>query len=114
MYAFGLGSTSPQVSAGQATPSPAPTANGQFTVSFSYTGAALSLRGSHFPVANPAFVGLTPGQVGLYQVNFVIQPPMGVPSACDGPDQANLRVTLFSNQSPSFDTARICVQVPPQ
>ncbi len=110
MYAFGLGATSPTVPAGQPAPSPAPVATGQFSLSFAYTGTlASSSQTNPAPISKPVFVGLSPGEVGLYQVNFVVQQAGGVVSGCDGNDQANLRVILSTSLSPSFDTARVCV-----
>jgi hypothetical protein len=110
MYALGLGATSPAVPAGQPTPSPAPVAIGEFNLSFAYSGGLTSSsQSSPFLMPNPVFVGLAPGEVGLYQVNFTVQPPNGSISSCDGVDEANLRIVLSSNSPPSFHTARICV-----
>ena len=108
MYAFGLGATSPTITAGQPAPVPAPTANGNFGISFAYSGEGVpSLQEKPIQGLNPVFVGLTPGQVGLYQVNFIVEPPAAPPMDCSGPDQANLSVQLFT--AASVATARICV-----
>jgi uncharacterized protein (TIGR03437 family) len=112
MYAFGLGGTKPAVPAGSPAPNPAALAVGNFSVAFAYTGApALAPQTGSVLVPNPTFVGLAPGQVGLYQVNFTLPPPNGPISGCDHAGDANLRIVLSSDQSPSFDTARICVAV---
>ena len=108
MYAFGLGATSPTITAGQPAPVPAPTANGNFGISFAYSGEGVpSLQERPSLTPNPVFVGLTPGQVGLYQVNFIVESPAAPPMDCSGPDQANLSAQLFT--SGSIATARICV-----
>jgi hypothetical protein len=70
---------------------------------------ALSSQTGSFLAPNPIFVGLAPCQVGLYQVNFTVPPPNGAISGCDHAGDANLRIVLSSDQSPSFDTARICI-----
>ena len=109
MYAFGLGPTSPAIPAGQPAPVPAPTVIGNdFGITFAYSGEGVpSLQERPIQASNPLFVGLTPGQVGLYQVNFIVEPPAATPTDCSGPDQANLSVQLFT--SASIATARICV-----
>jgi uncharacterized protein (TIGR03437 family) len=110
MYAFGLGATSSMVAAGVPSPTPALKVLGHFAVTFAYSGGTVPApKGSPFQAPNPVFVGLTPGQVGLYQVNFIVQAPAGPIADCTGPDQANLTVSLTNDQSPSIDAARICV-----
>ena len=58
------------------------------------------------------FAGLSPGSIGLYQVNFVVPPvPAGLPP-CDNPNtyysvQSNLTVSIGGVTS--FDGAGICV-----
>jgi uncharacterized protein (TIGR03437 family) len=105
LYAFGLGRTTPLVSSGNATPIPAPTGIGLLGFEFGVNAASRS------PVSGqseqPIFVGLTPGFVSLYQVNFRVPPiPPGI-SSCGGPILSNLTVTLVG--STSSDGARICV-----
>ncbi len=108
MYAFGLGPTTPLVPEGQPAPNPPAVANGSFSLSFAYTsGADPAAAATPFSAAHPLFIGLTPGQVGLYQVNFRVPPPTGPISGCDGNDQANLRVILHGQGT--IDTASICV-----
>lgn len=137
MYAYGLGQTTPPVKTGDITPAPgtvlldAP----NFTVQFDFrpnAGPAMPYIAptsvlSPAPITGPVislspiFVGLTAGQVGLYQINVKI--PDTVPSlpacsevfSCPNPNrcivQSNLTIDIggFS----SFDGAAICVQ-PPQ
>jgi uncharacterized protein (TIGR03437 family) len=83
-----------------------------YALAFAYSGGATqSPQVTPVSPPNPSFVGPVPGQVGLYQVNFTVPSSNGPVSGCDVPDGANLRVILSTSQSlsPSFDTARICV-----
>jgi uncharacterized protein (TIGR03437 family) len=110
MYALGLGATSSMVAAGVPSPTPALKVLGHFAVTFAYSGGTVpALKSTPLQAPNPVFVGLTPGQVGLYQVNFIVEAPAGPIADCTGPDQANLTVSLTNDQSPSIDAARICV-----
>ena len=123
MYAAGLGATIPAVATGVASPSPA-AASGGFYLNFDYRPNAMPSAGVIPPGApataatQPLFTGLTPGFVGLYQVNFVIPAPTGPLPRCVGPRSigyganpfaavlSNLTVTLVGS---SFDGAAICV-----
>ena len=146
IYAFGLGQTTPAVKTGSATPTPAPVLDpasrlGSRTLELQYdfrpnaepsrpfnvlTGV-ISTTPPTAPVVllAPVFVGLTPGQVGLYQIN--VQLPSAFPAAvvpcptfavctgnvafCPFPIQSNLTIDIGGVSS--FDGAAICVQ-PPQ
>jgi uncharacterized protein (TIGR03437 family) len=70
IYATGLGSVDPIVPAGSLAPGVAP-----FSV---IAGNSVSVMIGGVPAATPLYVGLTPGAVGLYQIN--VQVPPGVPS----------------------------------
>jgi uncharacterized protein (TIGR03437 family) len=64
----------------------------------------------------PDFVGLTPGQVGLYQINLRIPAPIPTVPACGGTGPysqvaSNLTITLASIYG-SYDAAPICVKPP--
>jgi hypothetical protein len=72
-------------------------------------------------VPGPIFAGLTPGQVGLYQINVRIPDSLPRIPACTGvaPSplisyvQSNLTIDIGGVSSLDFDGAAICVQ-PPQ
>ena len=135
IYAYGLGPTRPAVTTGTVTPTPAPTLLGaaNVTVQFDFRPNAgpamphLSLTGVISPtpitgsVASPTplFVGLTPGQVGLYQVNVKLPDTIPPVPACTGVYsclgsllkclvQSNLTIDIGGWSS--FDGAAICVQ----
>jgi uncharacterized protein (TIGR03437 family) len=127
IWAFGLGATVPTPKTGQASPTPAATLSSipylQFDFRINavpsppYINPMLAI-----PTLAPNFAGLTPGQVGLYQINVTI--PSSIPSVagCGVPPakgaisaynfvQSNLTIDIGANAS--FDGAAICVQ-PPQ
>jgi uncharacterized protein (TIGR03437 family) len=74
IYAFGLGQTSPAAKTGDATSMPAPTLRSTIvTVQFDFRPNAMPSNPYVAPkstdIPAPIFVGLTPGQIGLYQIN---------------------------------------------
>lgn len=107
MWAFGLGSPATPVTTGGATPTTAPATAHGFTLNFEWRPNAAPSR---FPALlcppTPEFAGLTPGFVGLYQVNFVVPPRPSNTPPCGGDITSNLTVTI---QGVSFDGAGICV-----
>jgi uncharacterized protein (TIGR03437 family) len=122
MYAVGLGSTNPMVATGAASPLPAVPAAGTIVVNFDYRPNAPPAPGTvwmgeGFVPAPPPFAGLTPGFVGLYQVNFIVPlmpaatPPcvqsVGVGANPFASVLSNLTVTVVGRTS--FDGAAICV-----
>ncbi len=68
MYALGLGTTVPSVVSGEASPS-SPLAN--VTTPSTVTFGVGAVSGSADPV-RPQFIGLSPGFVGLYQINVAV------------------------------------------
>lgn len=99
LYATGLGATSPPVPAGTASPSPPAVSARHFSLIFNYDCPAIQ-------TATPSFVGLTPGLVGLYQVNFTVPPEISCtafPSAGDAIGSAG-NLTLLSDDWISSDT----------
>lgn len=89
-YALGLGATSPSVQSGVASPSsPLANATGNPQVSFGTTGP---FGGNNVQVT-PDFAGLTPGFVGLFQINVRI--PANAPKGDAVP------VTLFTDDGNS-------------
>jgi uncharacterized protein (TIGR03437 family) len=112
VYAWGLGNTMPAVKAGAATTLPAPVvvnAPGSQgpRVGFDFTPNAAA--SGYFPTASFAKAWLTPGFVGLYQVNVQLPSTFpSVPSCGQGGVQSNLTINLGGFYS--FDGAAICVQ----
>ena len=111
MYAVGLGITSPAVITGSPTPTLAPVVVAQAVVTYDYIDPLGVLPSAPAVTASSSpsilFAGLTPGLVGLYQVNFRVLPPPGQFPSCSavGP---NLTLTLKTPQGTS-DKASICV-----
>ena len=111
-YATGLGATNPAVPTGQPAPGPAP-AQTVFLLESNYLPNALPaqpivpliLLRSRYQV--PLFAGLTAGYVGLYQVNFLVQPPPAGVIPCGASVQSNLTVSMGGQSS--FDGVGICV-----
>jgi uncharacterized protein (TIGR03437 family) len=113
-YAVGLGLTNPVVPTGQATAAAAPTQE-RFLMDFNYRANALPTQPFSPPLgvaaltsyAVPLFSGLAPGYIGLYQINFVVEPPSTSVVSCGNSVQSNLTVSVGGQFS--FDGAGICV-----
>jgi hypothetical protein len=121
VYALGLGATTPAAVTGQASPSPAVPTQAGFEMYFSYEANAGPSKGLPLgltvcyrlpvcPQYTPVFSGLTPGYVGLYQVNYVIPQPAQRLPACGGGVASNLTLSVIG--ATSFDGAGICVANP--
>lgn len=116
-YATGLGATDPALTTGQPAAQSSPTVTA-FGIDFNFRPNALATQPSAVGVATsvPLFTGATKGYVGLYQINFIVPPPVaGLPPCADLTSNAvggiavtsNLTVSVGSNYS--FDGAGICV-----
>jgi uncharacterized protein (TIGR03437 family) len=117
IYATGLGSTYPIVASGAPSPAPPAVAGGMGSLNGVYgvnLGPAPSFTRcqSCFPPSytGPDFVGLAPGYVGLYQINFQI-PPAPLEKILCGTDfqvvLSNFTITISGFDS--FDGAGLCV-----
>jgi uncharacterized protein (TIGR03437 family) len=108
MYALGLGKTTPTAQTGQASP---PAATVPVQLRFDFTPDARPKLTFSPPQNNfLRFAGLSPGSVGLYQVNFKVpRPPPGTPFCPVAGASSNLTVTITGEAS--FDGAAICVEV---
>lgn len=127
IYAFGLGQTNPTPKTGEASPTSAATLASPVYLRFDFTSNAMPSppfinRSSTIPSPVPDFAGLTPGQVGLYQINVTI--PSTIPAvdkcgstcshvACTMYNTVTSNLTIDIGANLSWDGAAICVQ-PPQ
>jgi uncharacterized protein (TIGR03437 family) len=115
-WAFGLGQTTPAATTGQ--PSAVAPAAETFNLDFNYQVNALATKPytgdpDRVPLV-PLYAGLSPGYIGLYQVNFLVPsaPANGLPQCGTNGVQSNLTVSIGGQFS--FDGAGICVatQIP--
>ena len=129
IWAFGLGPTTPTPRTGGASPTPAAASSSLLYLRFDFRLNAGPSRPyvnplivAPVPTPVPIFAGLTPGQIGLYQINVRIPstvPTMAKCGAICGPGKCTMYNAVQSNltidigASASFDGAPICVQ-PPQ
>jgi uncharacterized protein (TIGR03437 family) len=113
IYAWGLGATEPSVETGEPTP-PAiiRVPGGKILVAFDFRSNAASSWRFGQAASPPEFVGLTPGQVGLYQVNVKLPSAFPATEPCNGGVGSNLTINVAGDNS--FDGAAICVAVPNQ
>jgi len=144
IYTFGLGQTTPAVKTGSATPTPAPVLgpasrlgsvrtlelqydfrpNAEPSRPFNVLTGVISPTPPTAPVIllAPSFVGLTPGQVGLYQINVqlpsafpaVVLPcttlAVGTGNPAYPPAFVQSNLTIDIGGVTSFDGAAICIQ----
>ena len=128
IYAFGLGLTNPTPKTGSASPSPAATLNSPLYLQFDFRPNATPsqpwlsapLTALH-AIPTPLFVGLTPGQVGLYQINVRLPDSFPDVPPCQRNTAGNMgrfvnvvqsNLTINIGGEASFDGAPICVQSP--
>ena len=107
MYAAGLGPTTPAATTGGKSVTASTTDS--IAIGFDYQASPGTLLP---PKETPLFAGLTPGFVGLYQVNFVVPAvPASLQPCSPGGPASNLTIILsgFSSR----DVVGICVQPPP-
>jgi uncharacterized protein (TIGR03437 family) len=118
VYAYGLGQVSPAVQAGSASPNPPAVVTAPIFLQFDYRPNASPsmpvLNSSLTTTAQPVFAGLTPSQVGLFQVNFVVPPPPAGTPLCGAPLASNLTISISAADGQSFSGAAICVDTSSQ
>jgi uncharacterized protein (TIGR03437 family) len=98
IYAVGLGPTSPSVTSGTASPGSPGLANVPGTTQLCF-GAVTAF--SQAPCATAFFSGLTPGYVGLYQINVTI--PSSIKSG-------NTTMTLLLVDNVQSDLVQLAVE----
>jgi len=127
IWAFGLGLTTPPASTGQASPTPAAQLSSLLYLQFDFRVNAGPSRpymnplilgpGAPIFTPSPVFAGLTPGLVGLYQINVIVPASIPAIAACTTGAttlppynivQSNLTIDLGAMAS--FDGAAICVK----
>ncbi len=82
-------------------------------VSLTYTGNPLPDLGIGVKLL-PAYAGVTPGSVGLYQVNFQLPStaPAGTPSCSNANPSGNVNITISAQETQfvtSSDGGSLCV-----
>ncbi len=112
MYAFGLGHTGASVRSGDTARAPI----GLTDVALQFNSgvnlapvrpAALPPPAGNAPI--PVFAGLTPSQVGLYQIAFTVPALAAGTPACTASTIAS-NFTVSVGRAQSFDGAGICIQ----
>lgn len=125
IYAYGLGQTLPAVKSGLATPAPAPVLAYNSGTPYSLIAQFdfrpnAGLSRPYFDTfeggPRPTFNGLTPGEVGLYQINiklpdvFPPTPPCNLIKSPQLLDLAFSNLTINIQNNTSMDAASICVK----
>ena len=128
IYAVGLGLPNQAVQSGDVSPSPAATVDRVFYLQYCFRPNATPIISYVDPfgsdeLSQPTFVGLTPGQVGLYQINVRLPDTFPQVAQCGTiPNSSrsitsNLTITVSAAYGGgsetavvSFDGAAICVQ----
>jgi hypothetical protein len=110
IYAWGLGITTPAVQSGETSPVPAPVVkdiDDRFYVRFDFSpdAAPSAFREADAPIVEPC---LTPGQIGLYQLNVQLPAVFPMCQLACGKPQSNLTIDISGSWS--TDGAAICVK----
>lgn len=117
IYAYGLGPTVPRVPTGTAAPPRVELTEGvarQLAVLFRPFRNASSSLPRYFeaePLGTPGevvFAGLTPGQVGLYQVNVRVPGEIEIPILCGGETRSNVVAKVSSARG--IENLPLCVE----
>jgi uncharacterized protein (TIGR03437 family) len=117
LYAHGLGPTLPGVNAGDVSPAGAAVIDAtyrQLKAGFSVFRNASPSTPRYFEADNPeienamVYAGLTPGQVGLYQINVRIPGSLAIPIPCGGDTRSNVLVKISTPQG--TENMPMCVE----
>jgi uncharacterized protein (TIGR03437 family) len=117
-YALGLGDTNPSASTGVPAAQPAqPRTPVELSFDFTPNAPPVDVRRLMGATVRPLYVGLVPGLIGLYQINFTVPDIPRQVARCGGSTLSNLTVSMGQLPVPnalgspgSFTGAGICVQ----
>jgi len=114
VYAWGLGQTIPGVETGEQTPEAAPILSlPNIYLEFDFrpnASPSATYTVPSFGATLPVFVGLTPGQVGMYQINIQLPDTFPTVRSCGGNILSNLTINIGPS---SIAGAPICVTASP-
>lgn len=125
VYLYGLGLTDPPVPVGKRAPS-APlariTSNVSLAIDYRVNAAPRFQAEKMAQVSGyesvreliPDFIGLPPGSVGLYQINFVLPRPVTPVAQCASSEDSNVTITVSGADLPhvrlGFAGIRLCME----
>lgn len=117
VYAYGLGPVEPRVATGEVSPAGAVVGEPvsrvlrvTFRVFRNANGSLPRYFDTEAPPADaaPEFAGLTPGQIGLYQMNVKVPESLEIPIACGGDTKSNVLAKVFTSQG--VENLAFCVE----